>query len=136
MKDKRSTLTDGAGMSRPAPDDKEQLVYNTPMEAAGLTDRVIETLKRQHGKLHLVEVAGETDDDSPLYFVLRQPDRKVMAAAAKLGHSDPFEAGSIIIRNCLVWGNADLLDDMSVFAAVSEQFERVNKARAASIKNL
>lgn len=135
MNDKRNTLTDGAGMTRPAPTDP-QPVYNTPQEAAGLTDRVVEKLKREHGKLHLVEVAGETDGDVPHFFVLRQPDRKVMAAAAKVGHTDPFEAGSIVIRNCLVWGDSHLLDDMSIFAAVSEQFERVNKARAATIKNL
>lgn len=134
MKDKRNTLTDGAGMTRPAPQEVQPMYE--PQEAAGLTDNLVAKLKREHGKLHLVEVAGETDGDAPHFFVLRQPDRKVMAAAAKVGHTDPFEAGSIIIRNCLVWGDAGLLDNMSIFAAVSEQFERVNKARAASIKNL
>jgi hypothetical protein len=135
--EKRNTLTDGAGMTRPDNrEHDEQPVYDTPLEAAGLTDAVVEKLKRKHGKLYLVEVAGEREGDAPHYFVLKSPDRKIMGAAAKIGHSDPFGAGDLMIRNCLVWGDESLLDDMGVFSALMAEFEKVNQARAATIKNL
>lgn len=133
----KDTLTDGAGTTRP--DDREQDAhpgYDTPREAAGLTDAVVAKLKRQHGKLHLVEVSGEREGDAPHFFVLKSPDRKIMGAAAKIGHSDPFGAGDLMIRNCLVWGDESLLDDMGVFSALMAEFEKVNQARAATIKNL
>lgn len=134
---KRNTITDGACSTMP--DDSVQNmqpIYDTPQEAAGLTDALVEKLKRQHGKLYLVEVAAERDGDAPHFFVLKSPDRKIMGAAAKIGHSDPFGAGDLMIRNCLVWGDESLLDDMAVFSALMAEFEKVNQARVATIKNL
>lgn len=94
----------------------------------------LEALKRKYGKLYLIEV--ENPGGSTLEFVLRQPDRNVMGAVAKVANSDPFKAGVILVENCLVFGDKTELDDITVFSAVAEQFEKVNAARAATIKNL
>lgn len=94
----------------------------------------VEALKRKYGKIYLVEV--EDPSGTPLEFVLRQPDRNVMGAVAKVANSDPFKAGVILVENCLLYGDKTALDDITVFSAVAEQFEKVNAARAASIKNL
>jgi len=134
---RQNTVTDGPGTTKPYDmGAATKPIYDTPQEAAGLSEDVVVKLKRQHGKIHLVEVAGEREGDAPLFFVLKSPDRKIMGAAAKIGHSDPFAAGDMMIRNCLVWGDENLLDDMAVFGAVMAEFEKVNQARAATIKNL
>lgn len=109
--------------------------FKNAIEASGLTDAKLASLKKTHGKLWAVEVENP-DGRWPHVFVLKQPDRKTLSAAAKVGHSDPFQAGEIVIKNCLVHGDAALLEDMTIFSAVSAQFEKVNQARAATIKNL
>ena len=94
----------------------------------------VEALKRKYGKIVLIEV--ENPGGNPFEFVLRQPDRNVMGAVAKVANSDPFKAGVILVENCLLYGDKAALDDITVFSAVAEAFEQFNKARAATIKNL
>lgn len=94
----------------------------------------VEALKRKHGKIYLIEV--ENPGGAPFEFVLRQPDRNIMGAVAKVANSDPFKAGVILVENCLLYGDKTALEDITVFSAVAEQFEKVNAARAATIKNL
>lgn len=95
----------------------------------------VNIFKRKHPgiQLYLIEVEN---DDAPLQFVLKQPDRKIMAAVAKLAHSDPFQSAVVLIENCLVYGDKAHLDDVSVFSAVSEKFESAMQSRKATIKNL
>lgn len=97
------------------------------------TDK-IEMWKKQYGNLYLIEVENPNGD--PHVFVLKQADRRTLSAAAKVGHSDPLQAAEIMIKNALVWGDASLLEDVTIFSAVSQQYEKVNQARAATIKNL
>lgn len=99
------------------------------------TQGEIDALKRKHGKLFQVDV--EPDGDAPaLIFLFREPDRKTMSATVKISQTDPLQAAEIMVKNCLVWGDAKELDNMAVFTAVSAQFEEINKARTATIKNL
>lgn len=94
----------------------------------------VEALKRKWGKIYLIEV--ENPEGTPLEFILRQPDRKIMSAVSKIANSDPFQAGIVLVENCLLYGDRKALEDVTVFAAVSQHFEAVNAARAATIKNL
>jgi hypothetical protein len=109
--------------------------FKNALEAAGLTDPKVAALKKAHGKLWVIEVENP-EGNWPHVFVLKQPDRKTLSAAAKVGHTDPYQAGEIVVKNCLVHGDAALLEDVTIFSAVSAQFEKVNQARAATIKNL
>lgn len=102
-----------------------------------LTPQIIDALKRRHGQeLFLVEVEAVNQGDTPIVFVFKKPDRKVLSAAAKFAINDPIKGAEIAITNCMVFGDASALDDVAVFQAVSEQFEVINRARVATIKNL
>ncbi len=94
----------------------------------------VEALKQKHGAVYLIEVDNPGGD--PFQFFLKKPDRIIMSAVAKLGSTDPLRAASTLIENCLLAGDKKLLDDITIFSAVSEQFETVIQARKATIKNL
>lgn len=96
----------------------------------------IEVLKRKHGKLFLIEVESDTEGQPPHEFILKMPDRTIMGAVAKMAHGDPFKAAIVMVENCLVDGDKTLLEDVSIFSAVSEQFEKVAQSRKATLKNL
>lgn len=95
----------------------------------------IEILKRKHGRIFLIEVESDVEG-KPYEFILKMPDRKIMGAVAKVAHSDPFNAAFIMVENCLLDGDKTLLEDVSIFSAVSEQFEKVAQSRKATLKNL
>ncbi len=101
-----------------------------------ITEQQITKLKKQHGAIYLVEVAPEEGGGEALQFLFKKPDRATLSAAAKFAVSDPIKSGEIVIKNCLVHGPAEELDDIGVFQAVSAQFEEVTRARQASIKKL
>ncbi len=109
----------------------EAFVQKTNNETPSLN---VDALKAKYGAVYLIEV--DNPDGDPHQFYLKKPDRIIMGAVAKLGSSDPFRAASTLIENCLLAGDKKLLEDMSIFSAVSEQFETVNQARKATIKNL
>lgn len=98
----------------------------------------INTLKKKHGRLYEVEVAPDNDDENsvPLVFLFTKPDRKTLSAVMKVSQTDPMLSAEIMVKNCLVWGDEKALDDNGIFMAVSEQFEQINTARTATIKNL
>lgn len=101
-----------------------------------MDDKTINKWKRRHGGIFAIEVAPEGGAGEPLVFVFRKPDRAVFAASTKVAQSDPLQAADVMIRSCLLTDNAGELDDMSVFQAVADQFQEMNKAREATLKKL
>lgn len=101
-----------------------------------ITEEVIKSLKKKHGTVYLIEVDPEEDGGEPIELVFKKPDRPTLSAAAKFAQSDPIRSGEIVLQNCLVHGPAEVLQDMSVFQAVSQQFEEITKARQARLKKL
>lgn len=101
-----------------------------------ITEEVIKTLKKKHGTVFLIEVDPEDAGDEPIELIFKKPDRATLSAAAKFAQSDPIKSGEIVLQNCLVYGPAEALQDMSVFQAVSQQFEEITKARQARLKKL
>lgn len=100
-----------------------------------MKDEQIKLLKHQHGNtLHMVEVDNGTDE--PHVFVFKPVDRKTLSAASVVGANDNTKFAEVIIKNSMVYGDAALLEDVSIFLAVSGQVETLMQVRKASIKNL
>lgn len=93
-------------------------------------------LKKQHGKIFLIEVESEQPGEPPIQFVFKMADRKVMSAVAKVAQTDPFGAAEVIVKNTIVWGEQKHLEDMRIFSAVSAQVENLHAPRVARLKNL
>ncbi len=94
-------------------------------------------LKRKYGKLSIVTIDRENDDGNieELEFVFKQPDRKLMSAAAKMAKEDPLKSADVIIQNCLVAGPHEALDDLKTWLTVADQVQEMMKPYAARIKN-
>ena len=102
-----------------------------------LTPERIEALKRTHGELYCIEVAPEEGTEGePLVFLLKKPTRQTMSAAGRFAQSDPMQAAAVMVENCLVEGPKEALDDLTVFSAVSEQFDALTAPRKATLKKL
>lgn len=101
-----------------------------------VTDEQIKVLKKKHGVIYLIEVEPDEEGGDALQFIFKRPDRATLSAAAKFAATDPIRSGEVVLKNCLVHGPAEALDDMSVFQAVSTQFDEITKARQATIKKL
>lgn len=112
-------------------------MHTESQPVAMLSPEDIAALKRKHGpELFLVEVEPAQAGDNPLQFVLKKPDRKTLSASSKVAMTDPIAAADVAIKNCLVWGDPAHLEDVSIFQALAEKFEEINKARQATLKNL
>ena len=107
----------------------------TPKEAAVLAARIA-GWKKQYGKVYEIRVAPEEEGEQDLVYYFRAPDRKILAASQKMASIDPLQAAEVIIKNCLIQGDENALEDMSVFQAVAEQFGEINKVRESQIKKL
>lgn len=111
---------------------KEELGFDVvkPSEAE------IAKLKKQHGgALFGITLAPSgPDDDDGLYFVFRTPTRQMFQAAAAI--ADDIESGLVMLKNTMVWGSLEALEDMAVLQALSDQFKEINKPRVATLKKL
>lgn len=107
-----------------------------PAKDAGLSNEKIQQLKRQHGALYLIEVQSGAEGGDPLVFVFKKADRKVLSASAKVAQTDYVAAAEVIIKNTLVYGDINDMDDIGVFSAIAAQVETINAPRLATLKNL
>lgn len=92
-------------------------------------NRQIEEWKRKYGKVFCYEVEGEK-----LYF--RQPERKTLAAAGVMAKNDPMKYNEFVLKNSFLGGNAELLDDNSVFYGLSQIMDKLVAAKIGELKNL
>ena len=98
-------------------------------ERTAVESRQIEEWKRKHGKVFCYEVGGEK-----LYF--RQPDRKTLAAAGVIAKNDPMKYNEFVLKNSFLGGNAELLEDNSVFYGLSQIMDELVAAKVGELKNL
>ncbi|MDE6493010.1 MAG: hypothetical protein K2O66_01220 [Bacteroidales bacterium] len=89
----------------------------------------IEEWKRKYGKVFCYEVEGQQ-----LYF--RQPDRKTLAAAGVIAKNDPMKYNEFVLKNSFLGGNAELLEDNSVFYGLSQIMDKLVAAKIGELKNL
>lgn len=94
-----------------------------------LTKEQIDTLKKKHGEVFLVE-AGEKA------CVLKRPDRKVLSAAVSLGQSDPMKYNEVILKNCWIAGDEEIQTDDSLFLGVSAKLSELVEVKEATLKKL
>lgn len=93
-------------------------------------------LKRQHGKVFLIEVEPEQPGEPPIQFVFKMADRKVMSAVAKVAQTDQVASMEVLMKNTLVYGDQKHLDDIRIFSGVCIQLENMHAPRVAKLKNL
>lgn len=63
---------------------------------------------------------------------LRKPDRKVLSFASQVG-SDPMKFNEVILKNCWIGGDEEVLTDDSLFLAASSKLDQVIEFKKAEL---
>lgn len=100
-----------------------------------LTEDQFQKLKNKHGKLMRIDVAPGEGESFPIDFWFKKPDMRTLGAASKFFQSNPIQAAQIFAKNCLVHGDAKLLDDPEIFMAISPSINNLIAERAVVVKN-
>lgn len=97
--------------------------------ASAVSQEQIEEWKKKYGKVFRYEVDGKV-------LFLRQPDRKTLAAASVSAKNDPMKYNEIALRNSVLGGDVELLDNDSVFYGLSQKIDELIDAKIGELKNL
>lgn len=81
--------------------------------------------KKEHG-----EFFGIVIEDKVCY--LKKPDRKVLSYASQVG-SDPMKFNEVIMKNCWISGDEEILTDDSLFLAASTKLDQVIEFKKAEL---
>lgn len=91
----------------------------------------IKLLKAKHGFLKQIHIKKLEKT-----LIFKKPDRIILSAAMKLRHEDPMESNRVYALNCLVHGDASLLDDGEILLSVSPHLEDLVDLYDVEVKNL
>jgi hypothetical protein len=94
------------------------------------TQEEIALLKKEHGKLYLIEVEGNT----PCSFLIKEPSIKILTVVSIA--KTPMDGMALLLKNTIVWGDQSLLEDVRIFMAVVKQANTLTAEIEGTIKNL
>jgi hypothetical protein len=89
----------------------------------------VEELKKKHGTVYEIKV-----DDKIGY--LRKPDRNTLRLAFSKATTDPLGMTEVILENCWLQGDEEILNDDSYFLGAVGQIDKIMEARNGELKKL
>ena len=100
----------------------------------GFTEEQYKELKAKYGnRLRMVTV--ETEDGRYDYLIIRPSRAHMMLVASKGKDGDYEAANAVLINNCVVAGDRDVLDeDYAVYSAVMQAMQGLTEAAQAFIR--
>jgi hypothetical protein len=81
--------------------------------------------KAKHGEFFGIQI-----EDKVCY--LKKPDRKSLSFASQVG-SDPMKFNEVILKNCWLGGDEDILINDSLFLAASSKLDQVIEFKKAEL---
>lgn len=110
---------------------------NVPLEIREEIAKKAEELKKQHNirKVYVVVVAGDEDDDKPLYIAyLRRPNLMYFSQYMNFVQKDLIQANKMLATNIFLAGDKELIDDDELFLyGTMQQLNRVIDARNSDL---
>ncbi|MCF8218704.1 MAG: hypothetical protein K9J21_06950 [Bacteroidales bacterium] len=97
--------------------------------AKEVTKQMIEDWKQTHGGVYLI-----TTEQKKGY--LRKPNRKDLSLASEIGEKDPMKFNEVILKNCWLAGDKEIMEDDRYFLAVSGQLDEIIETAEVEIKKL
>ena len=91
------------------------------------------TLKGKYGKVKMVEVE---DEDAIYCIYLKRPDFETLKAVTKVSKTDELEGTKVFIRNCMVGGASEVLDDAVLLVAAASAASSLLTSAKAVLKNV
>jgi len=94
-----------------------------------LNKEAIAKLKKEHGRIFevIVELPNKdrSNEQPTTSFYFKQPDRDILDAVNKVAQRSEIKATEVMINNCMVAGDKDLLKDIGVFTTIGEKLENI-----------
>lgn len=91
--------------------------------------QLVETWKKEHGSVYLVEV-----EDYKCW--LRKPKRRALSYASSIAAKDPIKFEELMLEECWLGGDEILKTDDDLFYAVATVLQQVIEQKKASIVKL
>lgn len=85
---------------------------------------------------HLFCYAVETEEGEIVECYFRQPDRRILSAATVNAKGDPMRYNEIVLKNCMLDENKELLEDDSIFFGLSQKVDELVNAKVGELKKL
>jgi len=101
----------------------------TEKKVSTATTEQIELWKKQFGEVFSLDVEGHV-------AYLKKPSRKVMSMALSTGKNDPIKFGEIILNNCWIDGDRQIIDDDRLFFGAMQQLDQMIEFASSEIKKL
>lgn len=101
-----------------------------PTAPSAVTAAQIEDWKRKHGKVFIYEAT----DGKKCY--LRQPNRRIISAAAVTAGNDSLLQKELVIKNCFLGGDRELLDEDKYFYVMAGQIEGLIEVVEGQLKEV
>lgn len=98
-------------------------------EAAAITPEMIEGWKKKYGEVYVVSTEGKT-------AYLRRPDRQIISAASVLGGPDNLKQKEVLIRNCWLGGDEEILNEDRYFLGLSIQVDAIIEIAQVELKKV
>lgn len=96
-------------------------------ETAVITQSQIDSWKKTHGEVFLVEV-----EDKVCY--LKRPSRQALGAATVLSGGDSIKYNEVILNNCWLGGDEEIKSDDAYFLGVSQTLAELIEVKKATLK--
>jgi len=94
-------------------------------------DKTISKWKEEYGTVYLIRSKDKT---SAGYF--RPADRKILGHAQAVGSGDPYKFNEILLRDCWLAGDEDLLSNEAKFLGVSSEAHQLIEVVGAEVEKL
>lgn len=100
-----------------------------------LTETEIATLKEKYGKIKILTITVDEDDDEVYQFAVRRPDRSLMNMATRYASQNEVEKfNEILVKNLIVGGDMTALDDGIVYMGIVGELASTIQPAAAFLK--
>jgi len=85
--------------------------------------------KKKYGSVFRIRV-----EDKEAY--LRPPTRRDISYATTAGQSDPIAFNEMILKNCWLGGDEEIMNDDAYFLAASSQLDKLIEIKTATLEKL
>lgn len=89
----------------------------------------IEAWKKKYGEIYVYEVDGKT-------CYLKAADRKTISAAAVVGNGDMMKYNEIILKNCWLGGDEEIMEEDRYFLGISQTLAELIEIKQGALKKL
>lgn len=106
-------------------------------------EKKIEQWKQKYGEVYRIDVNAKSEEEllpgeeMPIKTCfVKKPDRKTLSAASVVGQKDPMKYNEVMLKNCWIEGDEDIMTDDGLFLGACGQLSEIVQVREGQLKKL